>query len=164
MSNPLAVGHIAITVPDVEGAADWYQDVFGCKLLMGPKELSSEDPQVADQLHDVFGGCEVAFRQVHLEMADGVGLELFQFKNPQTIDRGEFAFWRVGIFHLCLVAPEIEEVAAKIEASGGRRRTAIRPIFPGEPYRFCYCEDPYGNIIELATHPHAEAFGGRGGY
>jgi hypothetical protein len=40
----------------------------------------------------------------------------------------------------------------------------VREIFPGEPYRFCYCEDPFGNVIELSTHPHAEAFGGREAY
>jgi catechol 2,3-dioxygenase-like lactoylglutathione lyase family enzyme len=163
--SPIPLGHIGITVPDVDAAVAWYRQVFGWRLLMGPVEVSTDDPNVADQIRDVFGDHEVAFRQAHLEMPGGAAIELFGFHSPRrTEGRGAFEFWRVGTFHICVVEPEIESLAARIEAQGGRRRTAIHQIFPGEPYRFCYCEDPYGNIIEIATHPHAEAFGGRSAY
>jgi len=120
---------------------------------------------MADQLREVFGAEQVAFRQAHMLAADGLAIEIFQFDLPeQTVDRGDFGFWRTGFFHVCIVEPEIEELANRISAAGGARRTAVRAIFPGEPYLFCYCEDPFGNIIEIATHPHAEAFGGKDAY
>jgi catechol 2,3-dioxygenase-like lactoylglutathione lyase family enzyme len=97
-------------------------------------------------------------------MADGVALELFEFETPPTEPGTGFEFARVGLFHICVVEPEIEALAEKVERLGGRRRTAIQPIFPDEPYRFCYCEDPFGVVIEIATHPHAESFGGRAAY
>jgi len=162
--SPVPLGHVGIAVPDVEAAAEWYAKAFGWRLLMGPVDVTTEDPRVADQLRDVFDAGEVAFRQVHMEMADGVALELFEFRTPPTEPVAGFEYGRVGPFHICVVEPEIEALAERIEALGGRRRTEIREIFPGEPYRFCYCEDPFGVAIELATHPHAEAFSGREAY
>jgi catechol 2,3-dioxygenase-like lactoylglutathione lyase family enzyme len=132
---------------------------------MGPVVVSADDPRVADQLHDVFGAQAVSFRQSHLLSRDGVAVELFEFREPHmTQGKTAFDFWRCGQWHLCLVEPRIDELAERIEEHGGRRRTATRPVFPDAPFLFCYCEDPFGNIIEIATHPHAEAFGGRSGY
>src|SRR4051794_25835843 len=160
----VAIGHIGITVPDVDAAVEWYRETFGWEPIAGPFEVGTEDPGVAPQLREVFETEEVAFRQAHLAAGPGLALELFEFRTPPTVAATGFSFDRVGPFHLCVVAPEIERLAAAIEAGGGRRRTEIRAIFPGEPYRFCYCEDPFGLAIEVATHPHAESFGGRGGY
>lgn len=164
MSAALAIGHVGLTVPDLDAAVAWYRDTFRWELLMGPVEVSVDDERVAEQLRDVFKTERVAFRQAHLLAADGVALELFEFREPATRGRGEFDYWNPGWFHICVVAPEIDELADRIATTGGAKKTAVRPIFPGEPFRFCYCEDPFGNTIELATHPHAESFGGRSGY
>jgi catechol 2,3-dioxygenase-like lactoylglutathione lyase family enzyme len=162
--TPVPLGHVGITVPDVEAAASWYAEAFGWRVLMGPVEVTTEDPRVAGQLREVFERDEVAFRQVHMEMADGVALELFEFRTPPTVPAEGFEFAPVGPFHICVVDPEIEALVARIERLGGRRRTPIQPIFPGEPYRFCYCEDPFGIAIEVATHPHTQSFSGREAY
>jgi hypothetical protein len=29
---------------------------------------------------------------------------------------------------------------------------------PGRPWRLCYCEDPWGNVIEIMSHSYAEVF------
>jgi catechol 2,3-dioxygenase-like lactoylglutathione lyase family enzyme len=160
-----AVGHVGLTVPDVDAAAAWYLEIFGWRLLMPPVTLSTQDARVADQLRGVFGAEVVAFRQAHLLADNEVAIELFQFEQPrQTPRRADFEYWSPGIFHLCVVDPDIEALAARIAARGGRRRTPVQPIFPDEPYLFCYCEDPYGNIIELASHSHHQSFGGRLAY
>lgn len=164
MSNPVRVGHVGITVPNLALAVDWYREVFGWQLLMGPVVVSVDNPRVADQIRDVFRRESVAFRQAHMLDPSGVAVELFEFTEPRTSGRADFDYWRVGIFHICVVDPEIDDLAARVEEHGGRRRTEIREVFPGEPYRFCYCEDPFGNIVELGTHPHAEVFGGRSNY
>lgn len=160
----VAIGHIGLTVPDIDAAVAWYRETFGWELIAGPFEVSTADAAVAPQLRDVFAAEEVAFRQAHLAAGPDLALELFEFRTPPTVAADGFRFDRVGPFHLCVVEPEIERLAAAIEAGGGRRRTAIREIFPGDPYRFCYCEDPFGLAIEIATHTHAESFGGRRGY
>lgn len=158
------IGHIGVTVPDVDAAVEWYRETFGWHLIAGPFDVDTADPAIAAQLRDVFETEQVAFRQAHLEAGPGLALELFEFRTPSTAPAAGFEFDRVGPFHLCVVEPEIEALVARVEAGGGRRRTQIREIFPGEPYRFCYCEDPFGLAIEIATHSHAESFGGRRGY
>jgi catechol 2,3-dioxygenase-like lactoylglutathione lyase family enzyme len=164
VSAAAPIGHVGLTVPDVEAAARWYADVLGWQVLMGPVDVTVADARVADQIRDVFAREDVAFRQVHMLAGNGVAVELFEFRAPPTEARATFDYTRVGVFHVCVVDPQIERLAERIEAAGGRRRTAIRPIFPGEPYRFCYCEDPWGNALEIATHPHDESFGGRRAY
>lgn len=162
MATPL--GHLGVTVPDIDAAVGWYREAFGWELIAGPFDVDTGDRAVAAQLRDVFAVEEVAFRQAHLIAPPGIALELFEFREPRGRGREGFEFDRAGIFHLCVVDPEIEALVARIEAAGGRRRTAIHAIFPGEPFRFCYCEDPFGLAIEIATHDHAESFGGRRGY
>ena len=29
---------------------------------------------------------------------------------------------------------------------------------PGRPYQLVYCEDPWGNVIEVLSHDYAEVF------
>lgn len=162
---PVPFSHIGLTVPDLDAATRWYVDVLGWELLMGPIDVSTDNPKTAGQLRDVFGADRVSFRQAHLHVREGVAVELFEFSEPERTDgTAEFDYWNPGLFHICVVEPNIEELAARIASAGGLQRTTVRAIFPDEPYRFCYCEDPFGNIIEIATHPHAAAFGGRQSY
>ena len=57
-----------------------------------------------------------------------------------------------GYFHICLIADDIEELADKIANSGGKKRSEIWNTWKGKPYYLVYCEDPFGNIIELYSH------------
>ncbi len=52
--------------------------------------------------------------------------------------------------------PNVEELAEKIVAAGGKRRMkAPRYYYPGEkPYRMIYMEDPFGNILEIYSHSY----------
>jgi hypothetical protein len=79
-------------------------------------------------------------------------VELFQFAG-----RGSAR----GLFHFCLVAPEVRRTAERIAGSGGRQTSRVWPIFPGERYLTCYCEDPFGNTIELYSHSHERTYANR---
>ena len=38
---------------------------------------------------------------------------------------------------------------------GGKQRMPVREYYPGEkPYRMVYCEDPFGNLIEIYSHSY----------
>jgi predicted enzyme related to lactoylglutathione lyase len=41
-----------------------------------------------------------------------------------------------------------------ISDSGGRARTEVYDVHGG--IFICYCEDPWGNVIELVSRPYAE--------
>ncbi len=60
------------------------------------------------------------------------------------------------MFHVCFQDPDLEGRIKLIEAHGGRMRMRQVPLLlPGQkPYRMVYCEDPFGNIIELYSHSY----------
>jgi catechol 2,3-dioxygenase-like lactoylglutathione lyase family enzyme len=167
VSHARALAHIGVTVPDLDRAVAWYQDVLGLELLLGPVEVETNDSHTGDQVRDVFGRDRIRFRQAHLSMGNGVALEMFEFAEPPGMTRPDnFEFWKTGVFHICIVDRDIDTLVERIEATGGRLRTRkVWSVFSDQPkYRFCYCEDPFGNIIELYSHSHEQVFANRRGY
>ena len=69
-----------------------------------------------------------------------------------------FEYWKTGIFHICLTDPEIETLAKRIDESGGKQRSKVWKLWPDKPYKVCYCEDPWGNIIELSSHNYEQTW------
>jgi hypothetical protein len=131
----------------------WYGDVLGLDALGPPVEVRAGEGHGGAVAADVFGARFGRFRQAHLATANGAALELFEFDRAPA--------WAAGLFHVCLATPAIERVAERISARGGRRRTRVWEIFEGEPYRTCYCEDPFGTVIELYSHSHERTFANR---
>ncbi|MGE0505407.1 MAG: VOC family protein, partial [Solirubrobacterales bacterium] len=55
MSRPLAFGHVALTVPDLDAAIEWYSDLFGFQVIAGPDRVKRGPGRVWDVVVDVFG-------------------------------------------------------------------------------------------------------------
>jgi catechol 2,3-dioxygenase-like lactoylglutathione lyase family enzyme len=160
----LGITHVGLTVPDLDRAIAWYRDVLGWELTMGPVELESGDTFTGRQLREVFRREDVRLRLAHLDPGGDAVVELFEFVEPVGEGNAAFEFWRTGLFHVCLVADDIEALAATVDREGGKRLMAAQPIVEGEPHLMAYCADPFGNILELYSDPHREVFGGRSGY
>lgn len=160
-----AIAHVGMTVTDLDAAAEWYEDVLGLEPLGPPAEVRAGEGHEGALAAEVFGAGFGAFRQAHLTGANGAALELFQFLDPASERRAaNFDFRRTGLFHVCVVVPDVDRVAERIAARGGRRRMVrAARIFPGEPYRTCFCEDPFGCVIELYSHSHERVYANRGG-
>lgn len=158
-----AIAHVGMTVTDLDAAVAWYSDVLGLAPLGPPATVRAGEGYDGELAAEVFGAGFGGFRQAHLTGANGAALELFEFLAPASERRAaNFEYRSTGIFHVCLVAREIERTADRIAALGGRRRMErAAPIFPGEPYRTCYCEDPFGNVIELYSHSHERVYANR---
>jgi catechol 2,3-dioxygenase-like lactoylglutathione lyase family enzyme len=158
-----AIAHVGMTVTDLDVAVAWYADVLGLEPLGAPVLVRAGEGPDGVLAAEVFGTGFGAFRQAHLTGSNGAALELFQFLDPPSERRADnFDFRRTGIFHVCVVAPDVERTAERLAACGGRRRMArAAEIFPGEPYRTCYCEDPFGNVIELYSHSHERTYANR---
>jgi catechol 2,3-dioxygenase-like lactoylglutathione lyase family enzyme len=163
VSHPRTLGHVGITVTDLDRAVAWYRDVLGFDLLSGPSVLRGDDSHAGKGASDVFGSRFGEVRMSQLVSANGVGIELFEFAEPETERRPDvFEYWKTGVSHICVIARDIEKLAARIEATGGRMRTeGVREVYPGEPYRWCYCEDPFGTVIELHTHSQEQVYANR---
>jgi catechol 2,3-dioxygenase-like lactoylglutathione lyase family enzyme len=158
-TQPHPLDHVGLTVPDLERAVEFYTEVMGFQLLLGPVEISSDmaGPQGAFT-RDIFGE-DVQARLAHLLAANGTGLELFEFEHPTTATPDDnFHFNLVGPFHFNVVDPDIERLAERVEEYGGRRRTDIHRWDDDLPFRLVYLEDPFGNILECYTHPYAQIY------
>jgi catechol 2,3-dioxygenase-like lactoylglutathione lyase family enzyme len=153
--------HVGLVVPDIHAALAWYSEVLGF-VALAPPVLLSADSHAGRVAAAIYGERFGSAKQAQLMAGNGVGLELFEFLEPPTRAReAEFEYWRAGLFHICVVDPEIDALAQRIVATGGRMRTEVLTLFEGSPYRLVYCEDPFGNIVEIFTHSHEQTFANR---
>ncbi len=154
-SYPRKFSHIGMSVKKIEDVVKWYSEVLGLYVLMPVTSVENEnETAIGAMCQDVFGVEFQPFKIAHLSTVDGIGIELFEF--PESISqKAEFNPYHLGVFHICIQDPDIEQLAATIVANGGKQRMPIREYYPGQkPYKMVYMEDPFGNIIELYTHSY----------
>ncbi len=153
---PLAFNHVGITVPNIFDAIDWYGRIFGATHIMGPRVIASSTRETPG----IFGPRFRKAYQAHLLLANGVGLELFQFVEPPVESPADnMPYWNRGFFHIAITHPDVDGLARRIAENGGRKRHEPTNFVPGKPWRLCYCEDPWGCVIEIMSHSYAEMFG-----
>ncbi|WP_214720626.1 lactoylglutathione lyase family protein [Exiguobacterium sp. s192] len=154
MTYPRNFSHIGLSVPNLEQAISFYSEVMGWYIIMEPSDVVEDDSPIGVMCTDVFGAGWGKFRIAHMVTGDRVGIELFEFPNNEQPENN-FEFWKTGIFHYAIQDPDIEGMVEKIVAHGGKQRMPIREYYPGEkPYRMVYCEDPFGNLVELYSHSY----------
>ena len=157
--HPRAFSHVGITVPDIDKAVEWYAAVFGFTLLAGPMDVRGGEGPAGETAGDIFGARLGGFRLAHMLGGDGVGLEIFEFLEPEVETPDDnFEYWKIGIFHFCVIDPDIEGMARRIAEAGGKQRSKVWSLDPGRPYKVCYCEDPWGNIVEINSHSYAQTW------
>jgi catechol 2,3-dioxygenase-like lactoylglutathione lyase family enzyme len=154
------INHLGVGVDDLDRAIDWYCTVLGFVLLKGPFEVRSTTPYDGPMAVDVLGPSFCHMRQAHLLSPDGLGFELFQLIDPPHQRRTpSVQFWSNGFFHICITDFEVEDMASRISESGGRQLSQIWRIYPDVPdYQMCYCEDPFGNVIEIYSHGYDQMY------
>lgn len=151
---PRTFSHIGLSVPDLDRAVKFYTEVMGWYLIMAPTTITEDDSAIGVMCNDVFGPGWGQFRIAHLATGDKIGVELFQFPNAENPENN-FEYWKTGVFHFAVQDPDLEGLAEKIVAAGGKQRMPVREYYPGEkPYRMVYMEDPFGNIIEIYSHSY----------
>ena len=153
MNYPRAITHVGITVTNIESAIRWYKEIFGFHTLAGPVQLVADDSHFGKISSDIFGS---EFRKGKLALltgSNGVCVEIFEFEEPLSQKRKEgFEYWKTGIFHFTIIDPDVENLVRQIVETGGKSRSQIWQFFPDKPYKMAYCEDPFGNIIEIYSH------------
>ena len=151
---PRTFSHIGLSVGDVEAAVKFYTEVLGWYVVMEPTTITEDDSAIGVMCSDVFGPGWGSFRIAHLSTGDRIGVEIFEFPNHETPENN-FEYWKTGIFHFCVQDPDVEGLAERIVAAGGKQRMPVREYFPGEkPFRMVYMEAPFGNILEVYSHSY----------
>lgn len=151
---PRALAHVGLAVPDIDEAIEWYTDVLGWRRLKGPRISTSTEGYGGRRAVDVLGEY-TEMKVAQLLTGNGIGVELFEFEDaaePQTSEPR-----RMGYFHICVVDPDVEGLAAKIDQFGGDHYSDVWRLYEdSDTYLLTYCTDPFGNMIEIYSHSHAE--------
>jgi catechol 2,3-dioxygenase-like lactoylglutathione lyase family enzyme len=155
-TNASKINHIgvSISVPDINDAINWYKKIFGFTLIRGPETIVADDSIRGFVFKNIFGSDFKEVKVAWLNSGNQIGFEIFQFIDPKAESRtNNFEYWKSGFFHICITVSNIEEICEKICNTGGRLRSKVhKPFADKEKYQLAYCEDPYGNIIEVLTH------------
>lgn len=149
---PFAVNHIGINVPDLDATVAWYVSVLGFKVIHPIAEVTAGEGEAGVRFAQMNGPGFQRGRVAYLTTANGVGFEMFEFIEPRTEPfRNNWEFWRPGTWHVCLTTPDVEVLAASIAANGGRHRTEVLEASPGSGFWMTFCQDPWGNPVELMS-------------
>lgn len=151
------INHVAISVTNLEQAVSWYQKVLGFKLIGGPIEFVMDGSLAAKALKDIHGEDLKKMRMSWLVSENHVGLEIIEYIEPKSQKRKDnFEYWKSGITHICITDPQIEDLCEKISKHGGKQTSRVWDIVPTKGYKIAFCEDPYGNVIEIYSNSYEE--------
>lgn len=148
--------HIGFTVPDLEEASRFLEDVLGCEYLysMGPfrsdsdwmrEHLNVHPRAVMEQLRFFRCGTQAVF-------------EVFQYSAPDQSDMLPKNSDHGG-HHVALYVDDLDSAVDYLKRRGvtvlGEPTASTGP---GEGNRWVYFLAPWGMQFELVSYPHGKAF------
>ena len=153
---PRAFNHVGINVQDVDAAVAWYQQVFGFEVIIPPFDIVAGEGEPGQRFARLAGSSFGKTRVAYLTTGNGIGIEMFEFTDPQTGDFPENdsplgEYWRPGLWHFAITSPDVDAFIAEVEAAGGSRATETVETPPGSGYKLVYAKDPFGNVFEVMS-------------
>ena len=134
------VHHIAISVPSLAQAKDFYVNKLGLSLVD-----ESELPPSPEA--DAVTGLKETHSSVLMVSAGNIFLEIFEFHQPRASVQEQRPVCDHGYTHFAFEVENIETAYQELKAAGVQWHCA--PIEAGEGYLMTYGRDPFGNVIEI---------------
>jgi catechol 2,3-dioxygenase-like lactoylglutathione lyase family enzyme len=154
---PKIINHVAVSVPDLDEAVKWYTEVLGFTVVRQAVEIVVDNSLMGRAVKDIHGSRIEKMRMAWLSTANQVGFEIIEYVKPKAERRSDnFEYWKSGITHVCITDPNIEDLCKRIVEAGGKQRTEIWEIVPEKGYKIVFCEDPFGNIIEIFNRSYEQ--------
>ena len=154
---PSRINHVAISETNLEHAVKWYQKVLGFRLIGRPIEFVTDNSVADNALKRYSRRILKKMRMSWLLSENHVDLEIVEYIEPRSQRRhNNFEYWKSGITHICITDPKIEELFGNISNQGGKQRRGIWEIVPLKGYKIAFCEDPFGNVIEVCSNSYEE--------
>jgi catechol 2,3-dioxygenase-like lactoylglutathione lyase family enzyme len=140
----LGFAHPAIVVPNLEAAREFYEKMFGFRVI--GSEGWQKNPTV-----DKATGMRGSACKGYMMAGHNCCLELFEFSEPQPTapPPGALGAHEPGIRHLSFYVDDCHYEYQRLINLGG---TPLgEPVDLGDGIHAVYCHDPFGNIIELCN-------------
>ncbi len=145
---PIKYSHTNIISKDWKKLADFYIDVFDCKLVPPIRDLSG------DWLEKGTAVKNASLRGMHLRLPghgnSGPTLEIYSY--PEMLEKPESpAANRTGFGHLAFEVDDVRDILKKMISHGGTiLGDVVKKKVEGVGLlTFTYATDPEGNIIEI---------------
>lgn len=134
------VHHIALSVPSLEQAKEFYVDKLGFELVDEDYAPPSEMGDQLTQLHNA---------DCHLMMikAGNVFFEVFEFHNPTPAEQNMRPVCDHGYTHMAFEVEDINTAYTFLADAGVTWNS--EPVESIEGYLMTYGRDPFGNVIEI---------------
>lgn len=141
--------HTNLIAADWRALADFYINIFGCKLVPPERDFKGEDLEAG------IGIKGAHLTGVHLRLPgfdeDGPTLEIFTYNRLEA--RPPVAVNRSGYGHIAFTVDDVITARqAVLKAGGGSVGDVVTlQITNGDKVTWCYVTDPEGNILELQS-------------
>lgn len=146
-THPYQIGHVALSVKDVERSAQWYADVFGFVQLGPIYDIQPDESPLGQVAAKLFRPVPVRLRVAQLATESGMAIELFELAGNDGAARRS-AYPETGIIHFSIVVDAFDETLRKLDRAGGR---LIVKNLANPTRSVAFYHDPDENIIEISS-------------
>ena len=154
----VGMDHVGITVPDIDAAVAWFEDVMGCvaPLTFGPfadptgtfmQDLLDVDPRAVVQ------------QITMVRCGRSANIELFRYTAPDQ----RTTFPKNSDFaghHIAFYVTDIDAAVAYMVSKGAQKFLGPVPLTdgPAAGQTINYFRTPFGTYLELISYPQGEAY------
>jgi catechol 2,3-dioxygenase-like lactoylglutathione lyase family enzyme len=150
--------HVGITVPDINEAIEWFEDVMGAVAPLSFGPISDPAGTLMHDLLDV--DPRATIKQITLlRIGHSANIELFEYTAPdqrRTMPRN--SDW--SGHHVAFYVTDIDVAVEYMESRGVEKFLGPLPITdgPAAGQTINYFRTPWGSFIELISYPHGMAY------
>ena len=144
----VGVGHVGITVSDIDRSISFYRDVLGFEV--------GKKMRVGGEMFEKVTGVPGAEIDIAFVRAHGQFLELLCYVKPEDRTASKLRACDPGFMHVAFKVQNLDNVVASIKAYGFQPLNAIQtvPEGPEKGLRVIYAQDPDGVVLEFIEEPH----------
>jgi catechol 2,3-dioxygenase-like lactoylglutathione lyase family enzyme len=150
--------HVGITVPDINQAVEWFEDVMGAVAPLSFGPISDPAGTLMRDLLDVDKSAVI--RQItSLRIGHSANIELFQYDAPdQRHTWPRNSDW--SGHHIAFYVTDIAAAVAYMQSRGVEKFLGPLPITdgPAAGQTINYFRTPFGLFIELISYPRGMAY------
>jgi len=156
--NLLGIDHVGLTVPDIDEAVAWFEDVMGAEAPLSFGPIS--DPG-GSLMHDLLGvdPAAVIDRITVVRIGHSANIELFQYQAPDQLHTHPLNSDWSG-HHIAFYVTDIDAAVAYMEDKGVQKFLGPFSLTagPAAGQTINYFKTPFGTYIELISYPNGMAY------
>ncbi len=145
----VGVGHIGITVSDIDRSISFYRDALGFEV--------GNKMRVGGEMFEKVTGVPGAEIDIAFVRAPGQFLELLGYVKPEDRTASKLRACDPGFMHVAFKVQNLDAVVASIKAHGFLPLSPIQTVAaegPEQGLRVIYARDPDGVVLEFIEEPH----------